>query len=312
MKKLLLALTIVVLLLAAIRWLAPDWLARATLGAGRLAAGLSVEHTVVEGLALRYLEGGTGPTVVLVHGFGGDADNWLLLAPLLNNDYRVLVPDLPGFGASEAPADDSYEVDRQADRLAALLAQLAPGEPVHLAGNSMGGQIVAVMAARHPDQVASLALLDPLGIENEPGIEPSPVMRALAEGRNLLLPEDRRGFEQFLDVLFYRKPPAPGYLNDYYARRWVEQRPRLEAVFEDISERYVPLAPLLGAIKAPVLILWGAEDQLLPAAGAQVLAAGLKSADTVVLPACGHLPMVEMPRETAAAYRSFLERVSQR
>lgn len=310
MKKLLIALTAIALLLAAIRWLAPDWLARATLGAGRLAAGMSVRFAEAEGLNLRYLEGGSGATVVLVHGFGGDAENWLLLAPLLKKDFRVLVPDLPGFGGSEAPADDSYEVDRQADRLASLLRQLAPGEAVHVAGNSMGGQIAAVLAARHPEQVASLALLDPLGVENEPGVYPSPVMRAFADGRNLLLPEDRRGFEAFLEVLFYRQPPAPGYLNDYYARRWVEQRPRLVSVFEDISERYVPLTSLLGDIKVPTLILWGAEDQVLPAAGARVLAAGLRQSETVLLPACGHLPMVEKPRETAAAYRSFLQRVS--
>lgn len=310
MKKLLIILALIVVLLGAIRWLAPHWLAEAALGAGRLVAGLEVGHAEVEGLRLRYLSGGSGPTVVLVHGFGGDAENWLLLAPHLTGDYRLLVPDLPGFGESDAPADDSFEVSRQAERLAALLDLLAPDERVHLAGNSMGGQIAAIVAARYPEKIASLALLDPLGVENEPGIEPSAAMQAYARGRNILLPEDRVEFEEFLDLLFYRRPPAPAFLNDYYAERWLAKRPRLAAVFKDISEQYVPLTSLLDEIAAPVLVVWGAEDQLLPAAGASLLAAGLKRSELVILPACGHLPMVEQPKQTAAAYRSFLARTA--
>lgn len=310
MKKILILLALIAVVLGAIRWLAPNWLAEKTLGAGRLAAGLAVDYIEVDGLRLRYLEGGDGPTVVLVHGFGGDAENWLLLAPRLTGDYRVVAPDLPGFGASDPPADSSFEADRQADRLAALLTRLAPGERVHLVGNSMGGQIVAIVAARYPEKVASLALFNPLGIENEPGIGPSRAMQAYSEGRNLLLPADREGFEAFVDLLFYRRPPTPGFINDYYAGRWLAQRPRLVSVFEDISERYVPLKPLLGDIRAPVLVLWGEDDQVLPAAGAEHLAAGLERSDTIIFPACGHLPMVEKPGETAAAYRAFLARAA--
>lgn len=310
MKKVLLFLGLLLVILTALRWLAPHWLVQGGLAGGRLFAGLTPQMADVDGLQMRYLEGGDGPTVVLVHGFGGDAENWLLLARHLTADYRVLAPDLPGFGASAAPADGHYDVIRQADRLAAFVALLAPGEQVHLVGNSMGGQIVTVMSARHPRQVASLALLDPLGVESEPGIEPSAVMRALNGGRNLLLPEDRADFDEFADLLFFRRPPTPGFLIDHYAEQWLVRRDRLAAVFDDISTDYVPLVPLLAQIDVPALVVWGADDQLLPAAGANLLVAGLARGEKVIIAECGHLPMVEKPRETAQAYRAFLARAA--
>ncbi len=306
MTRAIVILVLLVVALVATVWLAPEAVVRAALGGARLAAGLESRQAQVDGLPLHYLAAGKGPVVILVHGFGGDADNWLRLAPHLSKRYRVLLPDLPGFGRSPAPPAGGFDVTSQARRLAAFI-RTQTDEPVHLAGNSMGGQIVAVLAAQNPGLVASVALLNPLGAEGEQGAGTSPTMQRLSQGRNLLLPRDRGEFREMLDVMFHERPPLPGFFSNYYADRWIAGRPRLATVFADITAGYVPLVPLLSQIQAPVLILWGEQDQVLPAGGAQVLARASSHSEVALIPNCGHLPMIEKPAATAAIYLPFLD-----
>lgn len=311
MNQVLLIIALLSAALLALHLFAPVRVAQTYLAAARMHAGMSTGVVEVSGQQFSYLEGGSGPVVVLVHGFGGDSDNWLLLAKSLTRQYRVIAPDLPGFGASPAPVDKDFSVNLQAERLAAFVAAVAP-VPAHFAGNSMGGQIVTVLAARHPELVKTIALLNPLGVESEPGVRASPTMLALAQGSNLMLPQDDEAFAKMMGVMFYRQPWVPAVVRNYYRQRWLENGLLLAEVFADISAQYVPLRPLLPAIKAPALIIWGAEDKVLPADGAAKLAEGLPDSEVVIIPDCGHLPMIEKPGVTAARYRAFLNRYDAR
>ncbi|NNF52217.1 MAG: alpha/beta fold hydrolase [Gammaproteobacteria bacterium] len=306
MKKLAIGLALLLTLLAVLHWLVPNVVARAYLGAARLFAGVESRHLEVNQQVFHYLDGGTGPTVVLVHGFGGDSDNWLLIARALGKSFRVIAVDLPGFGRSPAPVDGNFNVRRQAHRLGDFIQALTP-ETVHLAGSSMGGQIVAVLAAERPELARSVALLDPLGIEGEAGVTPSITMQRLTAGQNMLLPADNAAFAEMIKLMFYREPWMPGVMMRYYRQGWLESLPQLTKVFADITDEYVPLAPLLPAIDAPVLVIWGADDNILPASGAEVLGAGLRRNEIVIIPQCGHLPMIEKPRTTAEHYLHFLD-----
>lgn len=308
MNQIWLALALLVVLLTTLHFAAPSVVARAYLGAARFGAGMASREIEINDQAYHYLDGGSGPVVVLVHGFGADADNWLLLSRALHHSYRTVALDLPGFGDSPAPADGNYDVTSQAGRLADFIGTLT-SEKVHLVGNSMGGQIVALLAARRPDLVLSVALLDPLGIEGEAGVVKSPTMLRLAEGENILLPKDAQAFDEMMTLMFHSEPWMPGVLRRYYRERWLRALDRLTEVFTDISTRYVPLRPLLPEITAPTFVLWGAEDQILPASGAAVFEAGLRQSEIVVIPECGHLPMLEKPRVTAAHYLRFLNKL---
>lgn len=308
MNQIWLTIALLAVLLTVLHLLAPSAIARAYLGVARLGAGMASKEVEVDNQVFHYLEGGSGPTIVLVHGFGADADNWLLMARSLRPRFRLIAPDLPGFGDSPAPADDDYSVTSQAGRLADLIAALTT-DKVHLVGNSMGGQIVALLAARRPDLVHSIALLDPLGVESEEGVQGSLTMLRLAEGRNMLLPGDEVAFAEMMKLMFYSEPWMPGVLKRYYRQRWLQARGRLTKVFADITTRYVPLRPLLQDIGAPALILWGADDNILPASGAAILEAGLRQSEIVIIPQCGHLPMLEKPRVTAAHYLRFLDKL---
>ena len=115
------------------------------------------EHEVVVGgvrhTVLSRRGDGAGPTAVLLHGFGGDKDNWTRMAAHLPSSWNLLIPDLAGFGQSERREDVHHDIVAQAERVH-LLIQQAESRPVILVGNSMGGHIAAATAALYPDDVA--------------------------------------------------------------------------------------------------------------------------------------------------------------
>src|SRR3954470_4672807 len=121
--------------------------------------GFSVRYTEALGVRLRWFEAGSGPTVALVHGFGGAASNWTLVAPALAARCRVLVPELPGHGGSSALPGPGETLDPYADRVAALLP-----EPAVLVGHSLGGVVCLRLAARHPRLVRGIVLAGSAGI----------------------------------------------------------------------------------------------------------------------------------------------------
>ena len=120
-------------------------------------------------LHMEYLEGGQGDVLVLLHGFGGDKDNWTRVAKYLTPHFRVVAPDLPGFGDSSKDLEAIYTVASQVDRLHAFLSALDI-QAFHLGGNSMGGYIAGFYTVKFPREVLSLWLLAPGGV-----FQPNPV-----------------------------------------------------------------------------------------------------------------------------------------
>ena len=142
--------------------LAPHTVAPLLFELERTRCGLEAKRVQAAGFDIAYLEGGAGEPLVLVHGFGADKDNFARVAAYLIPHYRVLVPDLPGFGESSRSEGVSYAAAPQAERLRAFVRAVGV-ERVHLGGNSMGGFVVTQYAIDHPTEVASLWLLGPAG-----------------------------------------------------------------------------------------------------------------------------------------------------
>lgn len=270
----------------------------------RWQAGLS-RHTIeVDDHRWVYLEGGEGETLLFVHGFGMEKDGWGLFPKAFSRAYRLVLPDLPGFGENSRLDSANYNVPSQVIRLNRFVESLGL-ERFHLAGSSMGGYIAGFYASEYPEKVKSLALFNPAGVK-------SPVLsdlwRRYAEtGEIALVYGTREGFEEILRLLFYRIPPVPGPFKDHFAELGALNSAFHRKVLRDLERGgRAELEPRLSRIKARTLVLWGANDRILHVSGAEIFRKGLKNAKVVILDQCGHVPFFEKRAETVKIYKDFL------
>jgi pimeloyl-ACP methyl ester carboxylesterase len=222
---------------------------------------------------------GNGPAVVLVHGLGGHAEEWLgLSAYLVKAGYRVYIPDLPGYGRSDKPADFSYSVRDEAEAVVGFLDVLGLKQ-VDLGGWSMGGGIVQHVAFRHPDRVRKLMLFDSIGIYMKPTFDV-----------RLFTPTTPAELDQ-LDALLMPNPlPVPGFIARDVLRiskknAWVVHRALYSmSTGQDATDSILP------QLKMPVLIVWGDVDRITPLELGETIHRLVPQSELdVVGPGCGHL-----------------------
>lgn len=307
MRKLLICLALILAAGATTLYLSPAALLASVQFTERQLAGLDSRQVQVGEFNIHYYEGGPqgAETILMIHGFGADKDNWLRFSRPLTARYHVVALDLPGFGDSSKP-EASYDVGTQVERLNAF-AKAIGLHKLHLIGNSMGGHIAALYAARHPEEVLSVALLNNAGV-NAP--QASELFKRLDRGdANPLLVRNADDFSNMLDLLFVEKPPLPGSLKQYLAERAMASHDFNQKIFNQLRERYIPLETELAKIQVPTLLLWGDQDQILDVSSIKVMQPLLKQPTVVIMQACGHLPMIERPEETAEHYQTFLDSV---
>jgi pimeloyl-ACP methyl ester carboxylesterase len=251
-----------------------------------------------------YLDGGTGPTLLLLHGFGATKDNFTRVAALLTGSYRVVVPDHLGFGESDKPEHADYSPVAQARRLRAFVQALGLGA-VDLGGNSMGGHIAMTYAALYPDDVRSLWLIDAGGVWSGPQGELQKHLQRT--GRNLLVASTEAEFAEVFRFVVHKPPAVPKAIMKVLAQARIanlalERRIFAQASADSVEDR-------VRGLPVPTLIVWGEEDRVFPPGTADVIHALLPNSEVVVLPEIGHLPMFEAPERCAADYRAFRARL---
>ncbi len=267
----------------------------------RRAAGLADRQVDVDGHRVAYLDGGRGEPLLLLHGFGASRDNWTPIAKELTRHFRVIAPDLPGYGDSSRRPEAGYSLDEQLARITGFARALGL-DSFHLGGNSMGGYLAAHYAARNPDRVRSLWLLAPAGVMSA---APSEVMSALARGANPLLVRSEADFEHVVDLCFVRAPWMPAAFRRVLARRAMADADFHARLFGEMFEAPVAFEDALPGLALPTLICWGARDRILDASGARILQTLVPGSRLALMPDTGHVPMMEKPRETAAHFLAF-------
>ncbi len=270
-------------------------------------AGLRRRERRSGGLNWVYLDsGGDRTPLVLIHGFGGDKSNWTRMCRHLRGHFRIIVPDLPGFGESQAPVTLRYRVQDHVERLRGFLADLGVTQP-HLGGNSMGGYIAALYAATHTAEVSGLWLINSAGIFTA---EQSELQQTLdAGGHNPLLPQTAEQFGGVLRYAMSRPPHIPSFVLDAMARRALAMNALRQNQFADILEESPHLEDLLKGLPTPTHVLWGEEDRLIHVDCVRVLRELLPNSSATVLKGIGHIPMLEAPEQTALDYLAFRERL---
>ena len=307
MKKILILTPLIILLcLVGVYFLFPGVMFDLLKKSERSAAGLEQHSINVNGLRIEYLEGGKGDTLVLIHGFGANKDNWTRFAKHLTSHFRVIAPDLPGFGESSLAPDGVYTIRVQAERLKAFVQTLGI-KSLHLGGNSMGGNIAGAYASLYPEDLKSLLLIAPGGIVSS---EPSEMFRRLKDGKpNPLVAESIEDYERLLDFVFVKRPFIPRAIKKYLIQEAIEHQSLNRKIFKQLRSSVddPPLETMLKNLPVPTLIVWGEQDRVLHVSGAKILEAVMPNAKTEIMDAVGHLPMIEKPEETAGLYLGFIE-----
>ncbi len=307
MKKLLMYLVILVVGLIGLMALFPEETTKLGMNAERSKSGLGYKTAVIGDETWHYLEGGPkgAEVVLLIHGFGGDKDNWTRFSKSLTGSYRVIAPDLPGFGESAKHPDWDYSLPPQRSRVNGFVQALGLGQ-FHVLGHSMGGHLAALYTHKYPGQVLSMALFNNAGI-NAP--DESDMQRALAKGQNPLVVDSLEDFDRLLAFVSYKKPFVPWPVKGVLAQKAMDHAEFNQFIFESyISDRSSGLEPVLTDIENPVLILWGEFDRILNVSSVNVMRPLLPQAEVVIMKDTGHVPMLERPAETAALYLGFVEK----
>ena len=283
--------------------MAPERVTALGLRAERRFAGLSTRSEKVGRFEMPYLEGGDedDEVLVLLHGFAGDKDNFTRAARFLTPHYRVIIPDLPGFGDATREFDANYYMSDQVRRLHIFLGQLGI-DRVHLGGNSMGGFIAAQYAATYPGAVRSLWLIDPGGTAAS---HDSPMLQEYERsGINPLLVCTVGAFDTTIAAATHKRPFLPRFARTTLARRAVADFALHTHIMEQLQD-----SPLLEASYAPMatpaLIVWGEEDAVLSPAGADSFSSLFPNSQVRRMPGIGHMPMLEAPRKSAEDYLAF-------
>lgn len=249
------------------------------------------------GVELAVQEAGNGETVVLLHAWGETHRSFDRLTPLLPRSLRLVVPDQRGVGESAKPAG-GYSLSDAGEDVVALLDALGI-DACWLLGTSSGGYVAQQVAVAHPERVRGLVLVGaPSDLQ---GPVPAALARVLASFHDPVTRDDIRALD---GVLPLRSPVPEGFLDD-------QETSALSiplAVWMAGIEGLVTAAPPLrsGTIAVPTLILWGAEDEILPVSQAHELAAAIDGSRLVIYEETGHLVLWERPERVAADAAAFI------
>jgi pimeloyl-ACP methyl ester carboxylesterase len=255
-----------------------------------------MDRLVIRGVSVRVRRAGAGTPMLFIHGAGG-WPAWLPFFERLSRHYALLVPEHPGFGASDDPQWLRSVADLAMYYLD-LLDQVY-ASPVHVVGHSLGGWTAAEAAVRNTGRFASLTLLAPAGIR----------VKGVPPGDNFIWsPEEaaRNRFhdQSFAEALLKAPPPSEQELD-------IELQTKLAAVKFGWEPRWLnpDLEKWLHRITVPTHVVWGREDKILPSAYAPLWSERVPGAQVSMIEACGHSPHVEQSELAADKLIAFLDRV---
>ena len=258
------------------------------------------EKTIeIDGNSIRYIEEGTSKeNLLLIHGLGASAERWEHVIPQFAKNYRVLVPDLIGFGLSDKPVVD-YTTDYLSTFIRKFLKKLNI-DSVSIIGSSLGGQIGAEFTYQNNSMVDKLVLISPSGImkHSTPALD-AYVMAAL-------YPSDSSASNAF-QIMSGSKNIDKKTIKEFVQRM---KLPNAKMAFmstllglkdaEIISEKLV-------SIKSPTLIIWGENDPIIPIKYAQSFVSEIDDCRFVKMENCGHTPYVEVPDKFYKIVSDFLK-----
>ncbi len=238
---------------------------------------------------------GSGPPLLLIHGLGGDADEWAFCFEPLSQTHRVLALDLLGFGRSDKPAIE-YTIAGFVEVVDRFLKAMGVERPT-LIGSSLGGWIASAFALKRSDAVSKLILADSAGVWAdlaEIGMDPHVSTRA--------------HMREVFDRVFYDKRLVTDELVDLAYEQHLARGDgsTIASLIRNVGNGGERLDSVIGGIQVPTLIVWGQQDQIIPLAAGELTHQLIRGSELIVIPECGHVPALEKPAEFVQHVVRFL------
>ena len=261
-------------------------------------------YAEIGGVRLRYEDsGGTGPAVVMLHGFASSLETWDPVVPALAPAFRVVTLDLKGFGFSERPEGD-YSPGAEAQLVLGLLDRLGIAQTAVVA-HSWGSSVALALALAAPERVTKLALYDAWVYSDQlPTFFLWARVSGLGEAMFWLWYAERA--DERMDLAFF----DPAYATEEIAEAidsYMDKPGTVAAALAAVrGQQFEELEPHYREIEAPTLLLWGREDRVVPVTVGERLAREVPHSRLVIYPRCGHFPMVEAEQASTAELLAFL------
>ena len=274
----------------------------------RNSANLELKQLMINDGNLVYLENNktnsnSYETLILIHGFGTDKNNWLDLSSELSSNYHLIIPDLPGHGDSFKIDSKKYTISNQTKWLNEFVEKKNIGK-FTLVGNSMGGAISINYSYLYPKKLNNLILIASasnscIGVENE-------YSKLLSKGLNPLVVDNLEDFDKLLDFVMHERSYIPSLILEVIAEKRMERRVLDEKIFKDLIFSLTQKEDVLNKITTNTLIIWGEYDRVIDLQCAYILEKNIKNSKKLIFKNIGHVPQMELPAELSEVISSFL------
>ncbi|MFQ6049683.1 MAG: alpha/beta fold hydrolase [Candidatus Paceibacterales bacterium] len=249
---------------------------------------------LINNLRANFKIAGSGPAVLILHGWGGSSDSWLKVQKVLaEKGYKVICPDFPGFGKSKTPREPWSVTDYV--RWTFDFAKSQDLERFFILGHSFGGRVAIKFALSYPEKIKALILCSSGGIKHKPSFKNRVIIWLAYLGNVIFSPKPLARMKDGARNIFYT------FLRnrDYVKANGVMRETIREVIDED-------LLPSLTEIKTKTLIVWGKKDKMLPVKDAYIFKENISNSRLEVLPQNGHSPNLEAPEKLARIIVHFL------
>lgn len=248
------------------------------------------------GCQLHYTESGKGFPILMIHGFGGSHCDFMLLDSLLNDKYRVIRIDMPGFGLSDFPKSTTKEQDyiKIYDDYFSFIIDTLHLDSMYVMGNSLGGMMSWNLTLHHPGNVKKLVLFNSAGYDMKEAVQATNAEMFKKKYVQLFM---ERGIPVYLTSrgmsrIFYDKSRMTDEMMTRVNDLWNREGNLKHIMNMVASEKYLN-TDVIKNISCPTLVIWGKQDEILPVKYADNFRQDIKNSRLIIYDKCGHVPMVE-------------------
>lgn len=256
---------------------------------------LQEETLYLSDIKVNYKISGSGPLVFVLHGWGGSSDSWREVQKNLSlSGYRVICPDLPGFGKSSLPPA-SWGIKEYSHFVSQFIEKLRDGKKFFLLSHSFGGRIAIYFSSHNKQLIKKLVLVDSAGIGGNCSLK-NRILFFLARVGNALFSENHLArFKEGVRNIFY-----------FFLRRSSDY-PSTKGVMREVFKKIISedLTPYLSQISVKTLLVWGEKDKVVPLKYAYIFEKEVRDSKLVVIPKVGHSPHLEAPEELSKILIEF-------